>query len=76
MTNERLDEQRRKYTDLWDEYLDRKIHYEKSIALSSQQNEFFGNKVDELEKQLDSANQRYEERLRLQKQEWAEELNS
>ncbi|XP_001347247.1 Guanylate nucleotide binding protein (macronuclear) [Paramecium tetraurelia strain d4-2] len=72
---ESLQDLRRKYTATCDEYLEKKINYEKAIALSAQQNEFFAKKVEELERQLESCNLKYEERIKIQKQEWTQELS-
>lgn len=52
---EKLEETRKKYQELSDEHLQTKINSEKSIALSSQQNEFFQKKVQELEKSLEQS---------------------
>lgn len=49
------------------------MNFEKGIALSSQQNEFYAKKVEELEKHLETANTKFEERFKSQKQEWLQE---
>ncbi|KRX05422.1 P-loop containing nucleoside triphosphate hydrolase [Pseudocohnilembus persalinus] len=72
--NEKLEETKKNLSKVQDDFLQHKINYEKSIALSTQQNEFFGKKVEELEKQLEISSQRYEERIKSQKSEWQSEL--
>lgn len=54
LLNKKIEELRKKYQQLNDEYLDKKIAYEKESALIKQQNQFMNSKIDELQVQNDS----------------------
>lgn len=56
---------------LQDEYLQKKIHLEKNLALTSQQNDFLREKLDSLQTQLDQAAPKYDQLIRHQLQEQA-----
>ena len=48
---------------LSDEYLEKKVEFNRELALSKQQNEFLNKKIEELQKQVDDVTKRYEEKL-------------
>jgi hypothetical protein len=48
---------------LSDEYLEKKVEFNRELALSKQQNEFLNKKIEELQRQVDDVMKRYEEKL-------------
>lgn len=67
---------KKKYQDLSSEYLEKKIGYEKVIALAMQEKDFLEKKVREQSELLESQNRGYEERLRSGKEEAANEIRA
>ena len=59
---EKLDQMRTKYQELNDEYLEKKIWFEKELALQNQQNDFSYKKIDDQKKQIELLTQKYEEK--------------
>lgn len=60
---------KKKYQVLSDEYLDKKISYEKESALVSQQNSFLNSKVNDLIQQVDFLHNQQEEKVKAIRQE-------
>ena len=71
-----FDSIKEKYNKLNDEHVDYKIEVGKKLALSQQQNEFLTKRVEELQKQIDGANRKIEEKLREQREEHMKELSA
>ena len=46
-----------------DEYLEKKVEFNRELALSKQQNEFMTKRITELQKQVDDGSKRYEEQI-------------
>lgn len=49
------DDQKKKYQELSNEYLEKKIEYEKSIALKTQESEYNSRKAKDYERQLETS---------------------
>jgi len=73
--NDALEASRVKLQKLSDEYLEKKVDFNRELALSKQQNEFLNKKIEELQRQVDEVMKRYEEKLRVQKEEYQQELS-
>lgn len=65
---EKLQELTAIYQKVNEEYLENKIDFGKSLALSQQQNEFYSKRIEELQKQVDDSNRRTEDKLRVQRE--------
>ena len=70
--NKRLTEKVQEVTNtlqkINEEYMEKKIEYGRTIALSQQQNDFFSKRIEELQKQVDDSNRRTEDKLRVQRE--------
>lgn len=71
----KVTEYKEKYDLINDEYMNKKIDFEKNIALTKQQLEFYQKRLQELQVQLDSSASKLEERLRIQREEHRNEIN-
>ncbi len=69
----KIDDWKKKYQQLNEDYLDKKIAFEKESALIKQQNSFMSQKVEELQSQIDSIGVRADEKLKLTREELLEE---
>eukprot|EP00357_Protocruzia_adherens_P021897 CAMPEP_0115015452 /NCGR_PEP_ID=MMETSP0216-20121206/26784_1 /TAXON_ID=223996 /ORGANISM="Protocruzia adherens, Strain Boccale" /LENGTH=1622 /DNA_ID=CAMNT_0002385589 /DNA_START=185 /DNA_END=5053 /DNA_ORIENTATION=+ len=72
---ERLENERTKAQTLSDELMKKKLDWTRETALSKQQQEFQGKKVEELQKYIEDLQKEHEQKLHLQKEEYNIELN-
>lgn len=56
--------------------MEKKIEYEKSIALKSQESEYNSRKAKDYERQLETSNANYEERIKVVKEEATLQINA